>query len=62
MGFGIPEIGIIVGVIGILAFEVVMFIDMVTSNRPVTAKIAWTLAMVFLSPFASIYYFIAGRR
>ncbi|HTE58658.1 MAG TPA: PLD nuclease N-terminal domain-containing protein [Verrucomicrobiae bacterium] len=62
MGFGIPEIGIVIGIIGILVFEVVMFIDMVTSDRPVTAKIAWALAMLFLSPFASIFYFIAGRR
>ncbi len=52
-----------IGVLALLAFWAWMFWDMANNNRlPSNERSNWTLAFVFLSIFAAVYYYVYEYR
>lgn len=59
---GFPEIILLVGLVGVLAFEIVMLIDVWRSAATMGNKILWTVLTLFLNPLAAIFYFFVRKK
>jgi hypothetical protein len=64
MDFSGPDLIIILGAVLVLAFEVVMFVDVVRNQYlPLSHKLLWAAGMLLFHPIiAIIYYFLYYRK